>query len=184
MGAFLDIWVWIFVILETNPIVQLWFDRNNDWADFPMFEYGSLAPGTFKAYSQGDESIRRLVDFFGVWVASHKFMMLLFVVISAHSSDAYTRIFTCIAMVIGSYTYFWQQAGIYDEIHSRQEHDTMLSFQMRWTVAGIFIMWIAATISEALPLLRAKGWLTTPNNKKEERAHANDVHKGRNLKHA
>jgi len=182
MGTFLKICVWIFVILETNPIVQLWLDRMNDWADSPMFEHGSLAPGTFKAYLQGDDSIRRLVDFFAVWVASHKFMMVMFVLIGAYSSDAQTRIFTCITILLGSSVYFWQQAGIYDDIYSRQEHDTMKSSQLRVTIAGIVIMWVAATVSECLPFLQAKGWLTTPNNK-QENAHANNTHKVRNIKY-
>mmetsp|Transcript_6240 Transcript_6240/g.8240 ORF Transcript_6240/g.8240 Transcript_6240/m.8240 type:complete len:184 (-) Transcript_6240:203-754(-) len=182
MGTFLKICVWIFVILETNPIVQLWFDRMNDWADSPMFEHGSLAPGTFQAYLQGDDSIRRLVDFFAVWVASHKFMMVMFVLVGAYSSDAHTRLFTCITMLLGSSVYFWQQAGIYDSIYSRQEHDTMTSSQLALTVAGIVIMWIAATVSECLPFLQANGWLSTSNNNQES-VHANDTNKGRNSKY-
>ena len=151
MSSVIKLTVWIFVILEMGAVAQLWFDRNNEW-----LSENSLAPGAFKVYSEGDESIRRLVDFFALWVAGNKFIMMALIFICAHSSDVNTRIFSCVTMIIGVSVYFWQQAAVYDEIYSLQEN-SMPSSAMRALIGSVILpLWLLATASELMPLLQAK----------------------------
>ena len=139
--------VLLFALLELVNVFQGFFRRDK----FHIDQYG-MPPSAFVAYNneEQNESIRRLIDFFTVWMAGKGFLMCMLVVICNFSKDPMTRMLSCIAMCIGISTYFCQQASLFYEMEINHELVKVgQSYEITHLIALIILpLWILGAITE------------------------------------
>ena len=140
--------VLLFALLEFAAVCQGFFRRDK----FHVDQYG-MPPSAFVAYNHNEEqneSARRLIDFFAVWMASNKFLMCMLVVICNFSKDPITRMLSCIAMCVGISTYFCQQAQMFYEMEINHELVKVgQSYEITYLIAFVILpLWILGAITE------------------------------------
>ena len=139
--------VLLFALLELAAVCQGFFRRDK----FHMDQYG-MPPSAFVAYNKEEqnESTRRLIDFFTVWMAGNKFLMCMLIVICNFSKDPMTRMLSCVAMCIGISTYFCQQASLFYEMEINHELVKVgQSYEITYLLAFVILpFWILGAITE------------------------------------
>ena len=154
----------VFAFLEGLAVYQAWFDRDNETFD-------GMAPGSFSLYTKkgnDGEAIKRLMDFYALWIGGNKFIMSLLIVICCASRDARTRLLACLSMIVGTCVYFWQQSSVYESMDNNNELVVKgKSKEVSDLIMYVILpMWIVATICEIRCILGARTMMNTKINKK------------------
>lgn len=135
-------------MLECLAVVQLWFNPQ---------EANGLVPGNFKTYANGNDSVRRMVDFFGLWVAGNKFIMTMLLLVCATSHEPKTRLCASATMIVGCAVYFWKQSAVLEQLELKDELMQGSGGDpatIRILIRSVFIpMWTIATVVEARGML-------------------------------
>lgn len=139
-----------FAFLEFLAAYAAFFDRRNDQME------NRMTPATFRAYNEGTEATRRLVDFYVVWMGANKALMTVLVLVCSFSRDARTRLLCCISVVVGVSGYFVQQAELYKQMDLKQELvQAGVSEEISLVISAVIIpTWIFASIWELKSFFR------------------------------